>query len=322
VRGVPVGRYLRRVLRVEGLRKSYGEVHALRGVDLEVGAGEVVSLLGPNGAGKTTLVSIVAGLRKADEGTVEVDGLDARHSSVDVRRRIGLAPQDLGIYPVVSVRNNLELFGRLAGMGDTELRSAIDEVSQALAIEDLLDRKAGELSGGQKRRLHTAIALLHHPPLLLLDEATTGADVETRRHILELVRKLASEGAAVLYSTHYLQEVELLEASVALIDQGQVIARGEPAKLIHVHATPVVQMTFAGGVPGADLGPEAVVDGDAVRVPSTDPARTLAELIPRFPEGSLSSVEILRPDLEAVYLTLTGRRYDEADKEAEDVAAG
>ena len=130
-------RYILAVLHIEGLRKAYGEIEALRGVELDVGSGEVVSLLGPNGAGKTTLVSIVAGLRKADEGVVEVDGLDARRSSVEVRGRIGLAPQDLGIYPVVTVRNNLELFGRLAGLGEAALRTAIDDVSEALAIADL-----------------------------------------------------------------------------------------------------------------------------------------------------------------------------------------
>ena len=202
------------MLRVQGLRKAYGEIVALRGVDLDVASGEIVSLLGPNGAGKTSLVSIVAGLRRADDGLVEVAGLDASRRSAEVRRHIGLAPQDLGIYPVVSVRNNLMLFGELEGMRRRELRSRIDEVCDALDITPLLDRQAGSLSGGQKRRLHTAIALLHKPDLLLLDEATTGADVETRGHLLELVRRLASEGSAVLYSTHYLQEVESLGATV------------------------------------------------------------------------------------------------------------
>lgn len=311
----------RDMLHVEGLRKAYGKVEALRGVDLDVKAGEIVSLLGPNGAGKTTLVSIVAGLRRADAGAVEVDGLNALRSSAEVRRRIGLAPQDLGIYPVVSVRNNFLLFGRLAGLAEAELRARIAEVSEALQITDLLGRKAGELSGGQKRRVHTAIALLHRPPLLLLDEATTGADVETRGHILELVRRLAAQGSAVLYSTHYLQEVEALGATVALLDEGRVIARGDPHVLIQAHARPVVQLVFDGGVPAAAVGVGAAVEGNSVRVPSTDPARTLAEIIPRLPEGSLTSVEIVRPSLEAVYLALTGRRYEDADKEVERVAA-
>jgi len=309
------------VLRVEGLRKAYGEVVALRGVDLEVTRGQIVCLLGPNGAGKTTLVSIVAGLRRADDGIVEVDGLDARKPSAEVRRRIGLAPQDLGIYPVVSVRNNLLLFGRLAGLRPRELRARIDEVAEALDITDLLDRLTGSLSGGQKRRVHTGIALLHRPPLLLLDEATTGADVETRGHVLDLVRQLAAEGSAVLYSTHYLQEVETLGATVALLDGGQVIASGPVGDLISAHAQPVVELAFEGSVPPGIVHAHATVDGQRLRLPTSDPAATLAEVIPQLPAGSLASVEIVRPNLEAVYLALTGRRYQEADKEGERVAA-
>ena len=182
------------MLHIAGLRKAYGGEPALRGVDLDVAEGEIVALLGPNGAGKTTLVSIVAGLRKADDGVVEVAGIDALRRSREVRRLLGLAPQDTGIYPVVSVRNNLTLFGELSGLTRRDARRRADEVAEALAITDLLDKQAGRLSGGQKRRVHTAIAFMHRPRLLLLDEATTGADVETRAHILELVRRLAARG--------------------------------------------------------------------------------------------------------------------------------
>jgi ABC-2 type transport system ATP-binding protein len=297
------------VLHVEDLRKSYGPVTALQGVDLDVARGEIVSLLGPNGAGKTTLVSIVAGLRRADAGVVLVDGRDASSRSVEVRRCIGLAPQELGLYPVVSVRNNLLLFGRLAGMRGQTLRGRIDEVAEALDITDLLDRQGGTLSGGQKRRVHTAIALLHRPPLLLLDEATTGADVETRANILDLVRGLAEEGSAILYSTHYLQEVEDLGATVALLDQGRVIARGPVDELIAAHASPLVELTFHGDVPSVDG--QGTVDGSRLRLKTVDPAATLAEILPRLPAGSLDTVEIVRPSLEAVYLALTGRRYQE-----------
>jgi ABC-2 type transport system ATP-binding protein len=303
------------VLHISGLRKSYGEIEALRGVDLDAAEGEIVALLGPNGAGKTTLVSIVAGLRRADAGVVEVDGLDARSRSTEVRRRIGLAPQDTGIYPVVSVRRNLLLFGELAGLGRAELRRRIDEVAEALDITELLDRQAGKLSGGQKRRVHTAIALLHRPRLLLLDEATTGADVETRGHILELVRQLAAEGSAILYSTHYLAEVETLGSAVAILDHGQVIARGSVGDLIGAHAVPVVELAFDGEVPAISLNGEGTVEGNRLRLPTRDPAATLVEVVPQLPPSVLSSVEIIRPNLESVYLALTGRRYDEVDRE-------
>src|SRR6266508_4863433 len=303
------------MLHIRGLCKAYGDLKALQGIDLDVRAGEIVALLGPNGAGKTTLVSIVAGLRKADSGTVEVDGLDALRRSAEVRRRVGLAPQDLGVYPVVSVRQNLRLFGELAGVRRTDLKARVDEVAEALAITDLLDRKGGELSGGQKRRVHTAIALLHRPRLLLLDEATTGADVETRGHILELVKELAAGGSAVLYATHYLTEVETLGSNAAILDHGQVIARGPVGDLIGAHAVPVVELAFDGEVPAISSHGGATVEGNRLRLPTRDPAATLVEVVPQVPPGVLSSVEIIRPNLEAVYLALTGRRYDEADRE-------
>jgi ABC-2 type transport system ATP-binding protein len=302
------------VLHIAGLRKAYGGEPALRGVDLDVAEGEIVALLGPNGAGKTTLVSIVAGLRKADDGVVEVAGVDALRRSREVRRLLGLAPQDTGIYPVVSVRQNLTLFGELSGLTRRDARRRADEVAAALAITDLLDKQAGRLSGGQKRRVHTAIAFMHRPRLLLLDEATTGADVETRAHILELVRRLAAEGSAVLYSTHYLAEVgSLTGASVAILDVGRVIARGDVAELVAAHAVPVLELAFHGEAPVLSLPDAEVVDPRRVRIPAPDPAATLVAVLPDLPPGLLESVEIIRPDLEAVYLALTGRRYEEAD---------
>lgn len=302
------------MLHIAGLRKAYGGEPALRGVDLDVAEGEIVALLGPNGAGKTTLVSIVAGLRKADGGVVEVAGVDALRRSREVRRHLGLAPQDTGIYPVVSVRQNLTLFGELSGLTRRDARGRAEEVADALAITDLLDKQAGRLSGGQKRRVHTAIAFMHRPKLLLLDEATTGADVETRAHILELVRRLAAEGSAVLYSTHYLAEVgSLTGASVAILDVGRVIARGDVAGLVAAHAVPVLELTFHGEPPALSLPDAVVVDARRVRVPAPDPAATLMTVLPDLPAGLLESVEIVRPDLEAVYLALTGRRYEEAD---------
>jgi len=303
------------VLYIEGLRKSYGDVLALGGVDLDVRAGEIVALLGPNGAGKTTLVSIVAGLRRADSGIVRVDGLNALSRSSEVRRRIGLAPQDTGLYPVVTVRQNFMLFGELAGMSRAALRPRIDEVAEALDLTELLDRQAGKLSGGQKRRVHTALALLHSPRLLLLDEATTGADVETRTRLLDVVRRLAADGSAVLYSTHYLAEVETLGSDVVLLDRGQVIVRGGVDELIAAHATPVVELTFEGAVPDVGLNGEASVDGQVLRLVTADPAATLVDVLPRVRADALQSVEIVRPSLEAVYLALAGRRYDEADRE-------
>ena len=237
------------MLRIEGLRKSYGGRPVLQGVDLEISAGEIVALLGPNGAGKTTLVSIVAGLRRADAGSVHVGTVDALRSPARARAMMGLAPQALGIYPTLSVRRNLLLFGELAGLSGAELDQRVGEVAEALHLDELLDRRAGILSGGQQRRLHTAMAMLHRPRLLFLDEPTVGADIESRRQILELVKDLAAEGCAICYATHYLPEIEELDATVAVLEEGRILERASVAELIDRHGTSGLRLTFRGASP-------------------------------------------------------------------------
>src|ERR1035437_1143133 len=180
-----------------GVTKRYGDNVALNDVDLDIRPGEILGLLGPDGAGKTTLVSIAAGLLRADAGTVKVCGIDVRRDPVGARRRLGLAPQELGVYPLLSVRENLVFFGEMAGLRSHQLRRRIEEVADDLDLGTFIDRKAQFLSGGEKRRLHTAMALIPRPALLLLDEPTTGVDVATRAHLIQVVRKLAAEGAAV-----------------------------------------------------------------------------------------------------------------------------
>jgi ABC-type multidrug transport system ATPase subunit len=299
-------------LMIEGLRKSYGTTVALAGVDLGVEPGTILGLLGPNGAGKTSLVSIVAGLRRADRGRVEVCGIDAVRWPREVRPLLGIAPQDTGVYLTLRVRDNLRFFAGLAGMRRAEAAVRIDEVAAALGLESLLERRGSQLSGGERRRVHTAIALLHRPALVLLDEPTTGADVRTRTQILDLVADLARSGSAVVYSTHYLQEIETLRADVAFLDRGRVVARGTLAELVETHGTSWLELTFAGSVPAAACVDGAVVEGNMVRIPAADPAARAAQLLPALgaDAGALRSIEILRPSLESVYLAVTGRRYE------------
>jgi ABC-2 type transport system ATP-binding protein len=300
------------VLTVIDVHKSYRAVKALDGVSIDLGPGEILGLLGPNGAGKTTLVSLIAGLRRPDAGIVRVAGLDVAQRPEQARKFIGLAPQDLGIYPVVSVRDNLAVFGEIAGVWGPRLRRRIDELAERLRIEHLLDRLAGSLSGGEKRRLHTAIALLHEPPLALLDEPTTGADVATRYELLSLVKDLAAAGSAVLYSTHYLGEVETLGASVAILDRGRLIATGALQELIASYAETAVELTFDGPLPDLQLDGLTVAAADsAIRITTDDPSSAVARAIAAIGPAAkrLRSVEVFEPSLEAVFLNLTGRRY-------------
>lgn len=308
------------ILTVDQLHKSYGSVQALNGVSLMLEPGEIVGLLGPNGAGKTTLVSIICGLRRADSGSVTVKGIDALAHPGQARAHLGLAPQELGVYPIDTVRQNISLFGELAGLHGRPLTNAIDRVAAALRLDDLMDRKAGTLSGGQKRRLHTALAIVDRPALILLDEPTVGADVDTRAALIEVVNEMADEGSAVMYSTHYLHEIEALDARVVIVDQGEVIAEGELSQLVAANGATYVELTFDGSVPSLGTEFDAHVDGSVVRVTVNDAGRGLARIMTALGSevGRLEGVEIIKPSLEAAFLSITGRRYDAGD--AEEVA--
>ncbi len=210
---------------------------ALDGVDLTLHAGAMLALLGPNGAGKSTLVSLAAGLMKPAGGTVRVLGADPAARNGRVLREIGVAPQEIGVYPQLTVAANLRAFAELYGLRPKAARARAAELLEPFALSELAKRPAGRLSGGEQRRLHAAIALVNRPRLAIFDEPTAGADPSTREHILRAVRELAREGTAVVYTTHYLPEVEGLDAGVALLERGRVIARGSVAELVAEHAS-------------------------------------------------------------------------------------
>lgn len=295
------------VLSVRDVHKSYGDITALRGVSLDVAAGSIVSLLGRNGAGKSTLLSIIAGLVKADAGSVTVNEVDVLADPRAAIGLVGIAPQHTGIYPPLSVRENLEFFGELSGLKRSERRARATSVAHQLGLGALLDRKAMKLSGGEARRLHTGCALMHRPKVLMLDEPTVGADVTTRAQIIEAVRQLAVDGAAIVYTTHYLPEVEALDASIVIIDDGRVLSSGSRNELINAHRTMGLELCTL-----SPLTPELVhalgaVESGALRyrVPETvslqDAVATLAS------SGiAVESVQALRPDLESVFLAVTG----------------
>ena len=306
----------RAALEVESLVKRYGDHLALDGVDLVVEPGEVCGLLGPNGAGKTTLVSIVAGLRAPDAGRVTVAGMDMATGGRAAREQVGLAAQETGIYPTVTVRDNLVLFADLAGYRNTARDQRVEEVAEVLELTEFLPRLARHLSGGEKRRLHAAMALVHRPRVLLLDEPTTGVDVGTRARLLAAVTALAAEdGTAVVYSTHYLPEIEALGATVAILDRGQLLARGSLADLVAAHGSGALEVTFDGDAPQLrDLPVE--IDGPVLRLTTDEPSAVMGSIIGQLGTHAdrVLSVDVKRPSLESVFMTLTGRRYSADDE--------
>lgn len=304
------------MLQIRGLSKAYGRLEVLRGLDLDVRPGEICGLLGRNGAGKTTLVSIASGLCAADGGSVRVDGLDAFRDMRRLRARIGVAPQDLGIYPTLSVCANLECFGGLNGVRGAALRRRITAVAEELSLQDLLSRRAGTLSGGQKRRLHTALALLHEATLLFLDEPTVGADVVSRGELLAAVKRLARDGCAVVYATHHLAEVEHMGASVAILEGGVIQERGDLASVVARHGRSTAELEFAGEAPVLD-GWEH--DGAFLRRAAPDPARAAAAAIASLDGAAtrLRNVRIVPANLESAYLAVTGHSPEPIGSESE-----
>lgn len=219
-------------LEVVDLRKSYGSACVVDSVSFTVASGEVFGLLGPNGAGKTTTMSMIAGLLEADSGEVRFDGRPIKSLTKQDRRFLGIAPQDLAIYPELSARENLELFGKLYGLHGAQLKKRCGEVLDQIGLSEQADRDCGHFSGGMKRRLNFGVALIHQPQLLILDEPTVGVDPQSRSYLLDCVRQEASRGIAVIYASHYMEEVSAICDRVAIMDHGREIAMGSLNELL------------------------------------------------------------------------------------------
>ncbi len=280
------------MLRLTNLRKSFGDLVAVNDLSLEIRRGEVFGLLGPNGAGKSTTIGMCVGLLAPDSGSVELDGVGPPTADA-VRAHLGFAPQALAIYDDLSALENLFLFGRLYGLSGSRLGERAD---RALDLVGLLPRardRAGTYSGGMKRRLNLAAALIHDPPLLLLDEPTAGVDPQSRNNILDTIRDLAKEGRTIIYTTHYMEEAQRLCDRVGIIDKGRLLCVGGVDDLIQSH------------------GGRSVVRVERAekheRLETDDPLREIAGLLSQQQHG-VTGVHIDRPDLESVFLTLTGRR--------------
>ncbi|MFE2285784.1 ABC transporter ATP-binding protein [Streptomyces sp. NPDC059443] len=286
-------------VRVRGLRKQYGEVTAVDGLDLTIRRGEVFGLLGPNGAGKSTTVEILQGHRERDGGEVSVLGADPATAGRAWRSRVGIVWQDESAPAELTVRETVEHFARYYPAPRDPA-----EVIALVGLEHKRDQRVKALSGGQRRRLDVALGVIGGPELLLLDEPTTGFDPAARRRFWDLIRLLAAEGTTIVLTTHYLEEAEALADRLAVIANGKVLAEGEPAELrSRFGAGATVEWTEADGTPR-----------------STDtetPTRTVAELMARF-DGEIPGLRIGRPTLEDVYLRLTGQLVPATAQQPED----
>jgi len=308
------------LLKVEHLSKSFGAVRAVDSVSFEVRPGEIYGLLGPNGAGKTTSISIISGLLKPDAGEVTVAGASFWSNPQKAKSIMGVVPQELAIYEELSGRENLEFWGRMAGLSSGDAKVRAGELLEALTLTDRAKDAVKNYSGGMKRRINLGCALLHRPKLLLLDEPTVGIDPQARLNILEFIRNLRATGTAILYTTHYLEEAEALCQRIGIIDHGRLLAEGTFSELqerLGGDRVFVLEADFKNSTPDAWDGfnqrfrvlqkteRQLVVAAIGVR----DPSDCLKELL-NLPVH-VENVTLKRPSLNDVFLQLTGRELRE-----------
>lgn len=308
------------LLKIEGLRKRFGEIVAVDGVSFEVNPGEFYGLLGPNGAGKTTTISLTCGLLRPDSGDVIIGGRNFWSEPKESRRLMGVVPQDLALYEELSGRENLQFWGKIAGLSASDAKSRATELLESLSLADRANDVVSKYSGGMKRRINLGCALMHRPKLLLLDEPTVGIDPQARMNILDFIRDRANEGVGILYTTHYLEEAESLCDRIGIIDHGKILAEGTLDELrnqIGHDQLFVIEGDFEGvdssEWPGFNDSFRIIQNSEAQIVVAAsekrDPADCLKQLL-SLPI-QLENVTLKRPSLNDAFLTLTGRELRE-----------
>jgi len=308
------------LIEITDLTKVYrgGQHPALDGLGLAIRRGAFFGLLGPNGAGKSTLISILCGLLAPTRGTVRVLGTDVQADAARVKSAIGLVPQDLALYPMLTARENLAFFGRMQGLFGVRLRERVAACLAIARLEDLADRRVDTYSGGLKRRLNLVIGLIHEPQLLILDEPTVGIDPQSRNFIHESLLALHQTGMTILYTTHYMEEAENLCDDIAIIDHGKILARGTVPELLRAHRAGTIVAHLDTDLP--DTVAERLhalpqvragrFEARSFQIESDTPDAALAAIIETLRDARLPlvSLSLGAMNLEQVFLALTGTR--------------
>jgi len=305
------------MIKIRDLHKSFGDIHAVDGIDLEVRDGEIFGLLGPNGAGKTTTISMISGILRPDTGRIEIDGMEIWDNPKKVKSILGVVPQEIALYEDLTPKDNLMFWGRLHGLRGDDLKTAMARSLEKVGLQTRGKDTVKTFSGGMKRRLNLAMGLLHSPKILLLDEPTVGIDPQARLTILEIIREIAGRGTTVLYTTHYMEEAEEICNRLAIMDHGKVLCTGTVEELRR-RAGKAEVLRMEGDFDRADLyGAVEVVEGVKIlhaaegkallSVDSEGPG--LMAVMPAILDSGLkiSDLSIQQPNLQSVFIALTGR---------------
>ncbi|MCX6087807.1 MAG: ATP-binding cassette domain-containing protein [Caldiserica bacterium] len=306
------------LLEVKELSKGYGNIKAVGGISFEIQKGEIFGLLGPNGAGKTTTISMLSCLIKPDSGDAFVDGCSILKDSMEVKKRIGVVPQDVSLYPTLSAQENLVFFGEMYGLTGSKLREKVDDVLEVVGLKDRRKEAINKYSGGMKRRINIAVGLLPSPKLLILDEPTVGVDPQSRTNILETLKELNKKGLTILYTSHYMEEVEFLCHRIAIMDLGKIIAIGSlnelrllvgERDLLRISTANEISKDLVETVKKIPDVSEARVLDESIEILTLHGRKLLPQIIEIFADTGvkIKSVEVKEPNLESVFLHLTGK---------------
>lgn len=306
------------IVDVVELTKVYDGRKAVDGISFSIKEGEAFGLLGPNGAGKTTTVSMLSCLISPTSGEAVIAGESITKNSFTVKKRIGLVPQEIALYPSLTARENLIFWGSMYDLSGRDLKNRVEEVMDIVGLKERGDERIDRYSGGMKRRINIAVGLLPRPSLLILDEPTVGVDPQSRRHILDTLKELNRNGLTLLYTSHYMEEVEFLCDRVAIMDLGKIIALGAQKELrlmvgekdsVKISTVEVVEEVIAMGLKNLEGVEEVRVSDKTVEVLSTKGRKTLPLIINALSEAGIkiNSIEVKEPDLESLFLILTGK---------------
>lgn len=304
-------------IEVTNLQKKFGSLTAVNKISFSTPAGSIFSLLGPNGAGKSTTISILSGLLAADGGEAAIMGHSVRAESQAARLALGVVPQEIALYPDLSARENLVFWGKMYGLRGVKLADRVQAILEMIGLSDRQKDRIGTFSGGMKRRVNIGAALLHNPPVVMMDEPTVGIDPQSRRHILDSIKELNRQGTTVLYTTHYMEEAQELSDQIAIMDHGEIIACGTLRELLRLVGEQTrVELTLQGESARAasawqslaGISQVSAVD-EKVTLLTADSNRVLPRLFESAPANGvrIQSVALQEPNLEAVFLHLTGR---------------